>query len=324
MAHLMKPFIVWLLHSGVDDMHDFLSFENSRTHRSKALVGFTLIELLVVIAIIAILAALLLPALTSSKQRAQGIYCLNNHRQLTIAWRLYTEDNHDLLIYASTSVATGPPGSSSNPSDDYAWSGAHMDGNGGNLANWDAGYDMMKRPLWSYNKNASIYKCPSDRSTVQTTSGVKPRILTMSMNLYVGGFAPVPWMGDPLPDGTGGHWAFAAPYTIFTRLNSIKEPSKIFVFLDMREDRINWSNFMTIMDGYSPRDPKSYRLGDLPAFYHNGACGLSFADGHSEIHRWRDRRTTPPLGPINPSAPDFNCGGNVDVEWLQEASTRLK
>jgi prepilin-type processing-associated H-X9-DG protein len=249
---------------------------------------------------------------------------MNNHRQLTIAWRMYAEDNRDLLVYASTSVATGPPGSSSNWPDDYAWSGAHMDANGANLANWDPNYDMMKRPLWNYNKNISIYKCPSDRSTVTTASGVKPRILTMSMNLYVGGFAPNIAMGDPLPGGTDGHWAFAAPYTIFSKLHGIKEPSKIFVFLDMREDRINWSNFMSIMDGYYPKNPALYTLGDLPAFYHNRSCGFSFADGHSEIHPWRDARTMPPMGPINPLSPPFASPGNVDVAWLQEASTRPK
>ncbi len=286
--------------------------------------GFTLIELLVVIAIIAILASMLLPALNKAKQKAQGIQCLNNHRQLALAWRLYTDDSLDWLVYASTTVATGPPGSSNNKADDYAWSGAHMDDNGANLANWDPSYDMMKRPLWPYNKNLGIYKCPSDKSTVQTTEGIKDRILTMSMNLYVGGFAPDPDMGDPVPGGTDGHWPWAAPYQIYTKISEISFPSKIFVFLDMREDRINWSNFMAMMDGYSPTDPSQYQLGDLPGFYHNGGCGFSFADGHSETHRWRDARTTPPMGPINPYSASYYCPGDVDVAWLQDAATRVR
>src|SRR5512136_95129 len=93
--------------------------------------GFTLIELLVVIAIIAILAALLLPALITSKVKAQGIYCMNGHRQLAMAWRMYTEESNDILVYASTS------GLQDNWPDQYAWSGAHMDFDPNNRANWD-------------------------------------------------------------------------------------------------------------------------------------------------------------------------------------------
>ena len=152
----------------------------------------------------------------------------------------------------------------------------------------------------------------------------------MFMNLYVGGFAPVPSpMGADVPlDGTDGHWPFAAPYRIFTKLSRITVPSKIFVFLDMREDRVNWSNFMAIMDGY-PGDTAAkqqmYRWGDLPGFYHHRACGFSFADGHSEMHRWRDQDTMPPMGPIvGADGGEFSDPGSVDVAWIQDASTRFK
>jgi prepilin-type N-terminal cleavage/methylation domain-containing protein len=289
----------------------------------SALQGFTLIELLVVIAIIAILAAMLLPSLAKAKLKAQGIQCMSNHKQLAMAWRMYAEDSTDILTYASTSAGKpGPPNTPPVTPDDYAWSGAHMDDRGANRANWDPAYDMMKRPLWNYAKNASIYKCPSDHSTVQTAAGVKPRILTMSMNLYVGGFAPVPGV-DPMPYGTDGGWTWADGYRIFPKTSLINVPSKIFVFLDMREDRVNWSNFMTMMAGY-PNDPSQYQLGDLPGMYHNVACGFSFSDGHSEMHRWRDNRTIPPMGPIDPLAGTIACPGNVDVAFLQDISTRPK
>lgn len=248
---------------------------------------------------------------------------MSNHRQLSLAWRMYIEDNRDVSVYASTSTGqSAPPGGTSNWPDDYAWSGAHMDDQGSNRANWDPTYDLMKRPLWQYAKNQNIYKCPADRSSVLWSGQVRPRILTMSMNLYVGGFAPRVG-SDPLPNGTDGGWSWAHRFRIFPKGSSITVPDKIFLFLDMREDRVNWSNFMTMMNGY-PSDPSQFQLGDLPGMYHNLGCGFSFADGHSEMHRWLDARTTPPMGKIQPDAPTIVCAGNRDVAWLQDHSTRLK
>lgn len=292
--------------------------------------GFTLIELLVVIAIIAILAAMLLPALGKAKLKAQGIQCMNNHKQLANAWRMYTDDSADVLCYASTIYPA--PDVTSNWPDKYAWSGAHMDFDPTHRWNWDINFDLVTRPLWPYAKNANIYKCPSDHSTVTTAAGVKPRILTMSMNLYVGGFAPIPGV-DPLPNGTDGGWPWAVPYMIYAKgswLTSPKgPPDKIFVFLDMREDCVNWSNFMTYMMGYDPVNPNPslYQYnGDMPGTYHNNGCGFSFADGHSELHRWRDPATLTPLyGHItNPMSDYGNGNSGADVAWLQDHATRRR
>jgi len=277
--------------------------------------AFTLIELLVVIAIIAILAALLLPALIQAKMKAQGIQCMNNHRQLALAWRMYAEDNHDVLVYASDY-----PGNwqiNSEVLDQYAWTLTHMDFDPNNRGNWDIEYDMVKRPLWPYtSKNAAIYKCPSDKSCLTVDGEQKPRVRSMSMNLYVGGF-----------DGTDGGWPWAEPFRIYTKLPQIDVPTKIFVFLDMREDSVNWGNFMTCMEGYSPTDPSQYCFdGDYPGMYHHFACGFSFADGHSELKRWRDSRTMPPLtAGANPLFSVFSQSpDNPDIAWLQDHSTRLK
>src|SRR5271167_2053047 len=113
--------------------------------------GFTLIELLVVIAIIAILAALLLPALQRSKLKAQGIQCMNCHRQLALAWRMYNDDNHDQILYASGDQTAFEPG---------VWMSGGLDFNGSNPSNYDPSVDIYRSPMWPYcGKNANIFKC---------------------------------------------------------------------------------------------------------------------------------------------------------------------
>lgn len=285
----------------------------------SAASGFTLIELLVVIAIIAILAAMLLPTLARAKQKAQGMQCMSNHRQLCLAWRLYADDNSDRLVYASDD------GTKSNPFNQYAWTLSHMDFDPNNRANWDMTIDMVKRPLWNYAKTPGIYKCPADHSTITVNGAIKPRLRTMSMNLYVGGFAATNGLGDD------GGWPFAQNYTIYSKLSQFggaaAPADKIFVFLDMREDLINWGNFMIDMTGYAPTQPSLYAFtSDLPGMYHDLACGFSFADGHSEMKRWLDPRTIPPLvDGGDPTAKSSNLSpNNVDVAWIQDRSTRPK
>jgi hypothetical protein len=208
-----------------------------------------------------------------------------------------------------------------------------MDFNQDNRENYDPTVDMEKRPLWNYNKSVKIYKCPSDNSMVPNidlNGQLVPRVLTMAMNLYVGGFCT----GNPGPGNDGGY-TWADPYRVFSKITTIQNPSSIFVFLDEREDVVNWSNFMIEMVGCSPASPPTWTWGpgpasDMPASYHNRAGGLSFTDGHSEIHRWLDGRTTPPLAPpqtlLSSTAFNFAAAGpnNQDIYWLQLHSTALR
>jgi len=271
--------------------------------------GFTLIELLVVIAIIAILAALLLPALTRAKLKAQGIQCLNNHRQLAFAWRMYTEDNHDLLLFASSYPVT--------TRDPYCWCNGKIDFSA-NPSNWDPNVDIVQSPMWPYcGKNLAIWRCPADGSYVMIGGIRKSRVRTMCMNAYLGGFSGTYYNLGDMPNNT-----------IYRKYSELSRPGsdRVFLFLDERADAINWGNFLTDMIGY-PNNPGSYALLDLPASYHGRAGGFSFCDGHSEIKRWRDPRTMPKLsdGAVifdgNTRIPSPN---NQDVAWLQDHTTRPK
>ena len=281
------------------------------TQSPRPAKGFTLIELLVVIAIIAILAALLLPALGRAKLKAQGVQCMNNHRQLSMAWRMYTEDNADKLLYASSwPVSTW---------DEYTWCNGKIDFSAGNRSNWDPTVDIQRSLLWPYcGKTLAIWRCPADRSTVTVGSEKKPRIRTMVMNAYVGGFK-----GQPI--GTGNMTA----YTVYRKYSDLQYPGadRIFVFVDEREDAINWGNALFDMSGYSPSVPALYRFLDIPASYHGRAGGFSFADGHSELKKWRDDRTVKPInegGVIFDGSTPIGSANNVDIAWIQDKTTRPK
>jgi len=282
--------------------------EDSWKRAPRAGGAFTLIELLVVIAIIAILAAMLLPALTKARLKAQGVQCLSNGRQVTLAWRMYTEDNNDKLLYASGDAATFA-------TDPEAWMTGGLDFSPGNRSNWDINQDITRSPMWPYcGKNPGIFKCPADKSFVTVNGENKPRVRSIAMNLFLGGF-----------HGTNPNES----YLLYLKYSQFAKPGpvKVFVFIDEREDAINWGNFLTDMTGYQPPSPASYSWLDLPASYHSKAGGLSFADGHAEIHRWRDPRTMPPLitgGLTFNGYSGFPSPRNQDVAWMQDRTTRPK
>jgi prepilin-type N-terminal cleavage/methylation domain-containing protein/prepilin-type processing-associated H-X9-DG protein len=288
----------------------------STTRHPRLPKGFTLIELLVVIAIIAILAALLLPALARAKLKAQGVQCMNNHRQLSIAWRMYTEDNLDKLLFASATVSAL---SSPDWTWPYVWCTGKMDFNAGNTSNYDPNKDIYQSLMWPYcGKSLGIWRCPADRSYV-TVGGVrKSRIRTMAMNAYLGGFG-----GKAI--GTGNMTA----YTLYLKYSELMYPGadRIYVFLDEREDAVNWGNAIIDMTGYSPNNPASYRFLDIPASYHGNAGGFSFADGHSELKKWRDSRTTKAVsegGVIFDGSTPLPSANNMDIAWMQDKTTRPK
>ena len=269
--------------------------------------GFTLIELLVVIAIIAILAGMLLPALGKAKAKAQGIQCMNHHKQLALAWRMYTEDNNDLLLFASENDVA---------SKKYAWVTGALDFTPANRDNWDPTNTIMASPMWKYcGKSLAIWRCPADLSSVTVAGRKIPRIRSMSMNTFFGG-----WGGTD-----GGYPQDVGTFRIYRKMGDLMDPgpSTTWLLLDMREDSIDMGNFLVKMRGFRT-NPGLWGFFDLPGFYHGRAGGFSFADGHSEIRRWVDARTTPPLKKGSIVVDDITTGNNQDVAWLQERTTRPK
>jgi prepilin-type N-terminal cleavage/methylation domain-containing protein/prepilin-type processing-associated H-X9-DG protein len=260
--------------------------------------GFTLIELLVVIAIIAILAGMLLPALGKAKMKAHGIVCMNNQKQLTLAWLLYADDHNDSIVWNDLT------------SDGAGWVRGILDYNGANPHNTNlAGLmnpDYAK--LAPYTKSPGIYKCPADRSFVTIKGQRHARVRSLSMSQAMN--SRDDWLS----------YLTKKKYRVFKKLSDIQPMghSQAFVFIDEHPDSINFGDVAVAMnDGIAPT--RIYII-DYPASTHNGSGGLSFADGHAEVHKWVDPRTTPAwknkVMPLVVPSPR-----NLDMVWLSERAS---
>jgi prepilin-type N-terminal cleavage/methylation domain-containing protein/prepilin-type processing-associated H-X9-DG protein len=264
--------------------------ERSARDGEGPLLAFTLIELLVVIAIIAILAALLLPALGRAKVRAQAIMCMSNTKQLTLAWISYASDNNDtLVINDNATTPTWCPGW-------LDWTTQSFNTN--TLFLSDEQYAMM---ALYYAKQYKLFKCPADMyaSPPQRAAGWSSRVRSISMDAAMG-----------------------AGYKAFDYCKPIKKmgelvrppPAMAWVLVDEHPDSINDSMLYV----NTTLSPASAEWVDWPASSHDGACGFSFADGHSEIHKWRDRRTIAPVRYT--SINNLGVSQSVDFMWLSQGT----
>jgi prepilin-type N-terminal cleavage/methylation domain-containing protein/prepilin-type processing-associated H-X9-DG protein len=258
--------------------------EPSRSSTRTA--GFTVIELLVVVAVIGILASILLPTLMRSKERAQGIICMNNTKQLTCAWFMYADEHSQSLAYNYGAVgssanrnATAAISGTNGPVMTRNWADGIMDWNvTPNSDNTNTAI-LMEYGLGPYNNTPAIYRCPSDYvlSPAQQAAGWSSRARSYSMNAMVGDAGSITQAGVNQNNPS---------YVQFFKMTSIPIPSQIFVFLDEHPDSIN--------DGYFLEKVDQPQWWDLPASYHDRAASFSFADGHAELHQWKYADTMPP------------------------------
>jgi prepilin-type N-terminal cleavage/methylation domain-containing protein/prepilin-type processing-associated H-X9-DG protein len=263
--------------------------------------GFTLVELLVVIAVIAILASMLLPALNRAKSKAEGIFCLNNTKQLLVAWHIYADDHDGSLAYnvGGNGIRGIAPNTKLNWVDNImSWDTSNSDNT--NLTT------IIDASLGRYAGSVGIYRCPGDKvlSDKQRKAGWSGRIRSYSMNAMVGDAGEVSKSG--VNQNNPG-------YVQFFKVTAIPQPYRIFIFLDEHPDSINDGYFLNKW----PTPPYNDREWiDLPASYHNGGASFSFADGHSETHRWRNPSTKQPANPNSLNLPmDVPDDQTTDYYW---------
>ena len=254
--------------------------------------GFTLIELLVVIAIIAVLAALLLPALSQAKERANQTTCVSNQKQVAVVWLMYANDNDDNL--ALNYWRTGYGTAVSTP-------GSWVQGNANMITppNMDLTTDITTGTLYPYVNSVNTYHCTDDKKMISVPGGLTERLRVFSLSCYLAGNPP----NDPIfPDRIYGKLI-----TPLTKLGAIRRPVNTLLFIDEDDSTLDDGHFLYSWDA-------SQGWVNFPGYRHNNGTILSYTDGHAQYHRWSGSLNTLQMFP-SPGTANYN-----DLGWLDATS----
>ena len=269
--------------------------------RCRMTAGFTLIELLVVIAIIAILAAMLLPALAAAKNKAYAAQCVSNLKQLDLGWVMYASECNDYMMPNSPSTTTG-----------VSWVGnLTVQGWGLEISNTNAAFYQTNLMAGYMTGQLGVYRCPADN--IPSADGQRIRSYSMQGQLS----APVSATYNPN----------AKVYYKVSDIAGFPGPSDMVVLLEESGydlgSSVGIDGYLQVNNAYGAT-PGSYTgqasFPDVPGAYHKWGCGMCFADGHSEIHKWLNSQlkiTVTANMPYNGIIPVGNPTGSASIvgDW---------
>lgn len=257
-------------------------------------------ELLLVVALLGLLTALLFPALVRARQQTQGISCMNNSRQLALAWQMYADDHNGVLVLNLQGTVTRRGANPNNWVSGWLdWTSSSDNTNSALLT--DPNYALLA-PYTT--RSPRLFKCPADHYRSRQNPG--PRVRSVSMNAALG-------------EGNKTNFANWIPAFFFAvRLSDIQTPppALTWLFVDEHPDSINDGCFF--VNPWQTGAQAAWR--DLPANYHRGAAGFAFADGHAQVKKWNDPRTLVPVRMAD--FPGLQVPHSPDYLWIAERTPR--